>query len=405
MGLLMPLSVCLLLCVSIIGGFASGQPATMGLQCNEFPPTSHYGIVTASCDGAGGLAAELLTEGSNVGVLGGMKQANDTVTGRYTMFRVNEGNMSIDNYGVWSDGAIYQLFDGITFNDAMELSTSIEGPVFDATFDSTHVRVHNHPGGLIEISADRSVSIKFTMAGGINSNMMTAEETGSAPVEAARVGNANISSTVVVQHGNLNQAGNRSLIATLASGGSIFVRASSGDTSTQNELLDALPSSILAEYWALGRDDGAIYDVTAYRGVNFTSSSRMLKMGNWDVLFPNELPGNVIGIHTDRMSLTIAGGVENMLSLNGETPKAAGSLEEVLQAAHGNGSSPLYFMEQTNNRVDIYLFVPGASGDGGTGAGASNLLDGGSLIVPAMIGIGLVAVVGAAMLYRRAKKK
>lgn len=409
MGLLLPLAVCLLLCTSFTGAFASGQPAATGLQCNEFPSTSHYGVVTSSCDKASDLATELLSEGANVGVLGGMRLMNDTVTGRYTMFRVNEGNMSIDGYGVWSNGAIYQIFDGITFLDAMEVNTSINGPVFDATFDSTSVRIHNHPGGLMEISAERSVSIKFQMAGGINSEMMTTDETGDASIEAARVGGTNISSTIVVNGGSLDQAGNRSLIASLARGGDVVVRAASDDTTTQSELLDALPSAILAEYWVLGRDDGAIYDLTAYRDVDFNTSSSKLKMGDWEIPLPDQLPGNVIGVHTDRMSVTIAGGIENMLSLSGSAPQAADSMEAVLQAADGNVSSAMYFMEQTNNRVDIYLYVPpgagGVGSDGDSNTEISGPLDLGSLALPIGIGLGLVAVVAVALLFSRAKKK
>ncbi len=181
------------------------------------------------------------------------------------------------------------------------------------------------------------------------------------------------------------------------------------EASTQSELLDALPSAILAEYWVLGRDDGAIYDLTAYRDVDFNTSSSKLKMGDWEIPLPDQLPGNVIGVHTDRMSVTIAGGIENMLSLSGSAPQAADSMEAVLQAADGNVSSAMYFMEQTNNRVDIYLYVPpgagGAGSDGDSNTEISGPLDLGSLALPIGIGLGLVAVVAVALLFSRAKKK
>ncbi len=398
--------ICFLLCSSIIG-IACVQPAA-GLQCNEFPPGSHYGIVTSSCGDADNVARELLADGSNVGVLGGMRQENDTVTGRFTMFRLNEENMSIDGFGVWNGGGIYQLFDGITFNDAISLTSSIDGAVFNATFDSTNVHIHNHPGVVMEIDTERSVNIKFTMAGGINSSIMSAEEIGDPSIEGARIGNDAVSATVMVTGGSLEQAGNRSLIVNLARGGEIVVRASSDNTPTQDMLLDAIISDVLAEYWVLARDDGAIFDIAAYRDVDLESSSLSLKMGEWEIPLPVQAPGNVIGVHTDRMSVTIAGGVENMLSL-GEAASEVGSLDEVLQAADGNGQSPVYYVEQTNQRTDIYLFVPATLGGeestgGGSGAGGGQAIDLGSMFLPAVIGaVVLIAIVSAVLLIRRKK--
>jgi hypothetical protein len=406
MGLLFSIAICSLLCSSLVG-IAYGQPAAAGLQCNEFPPGSHFGIVTSSCDGAEDIAEELLSEGANTGVLGGLRQANDSVIGRYTMFRVNEDNMSIDSWGVWRTGTIYQLFDGVVFNDAMELNTSIDGPVFDATFDSTNVRIHNHPGGLMEIHAERGVSIKFTMAGGINATMLSSDETGEG-VEAALVESDNISSIIIVRGGSLDQASGRSLMVNLAKGGEVIVRAASDDTSTQDALLSALPADVLAEYWVLARDDGAIYDLTAYREVDLGSSPWSLKMGDWELPLPKELAGNIVAVHTDRLSVTNAGGVKNMLSM-GQNASEASSLEEVLQARDDNGSTALYFMEQTNNRVDIYLFVPAAQGDGGAAAGGADTGDGvpldlGALALPIALVVVVVAALGAALWFRGRSK-
>ena len=397
--------ICFLLCSSIIG-IACVQPAA-GLQCNEFPPGSHYGIVTSSCGDADNVARELLADGSNVGVLGGMRQENDTVTGRFTMFRLNEENMSIDGFGVWNGGGIYQLFDGITFNDAISLTSSIDGAVFNATFDSTNVHIHNHPGVVMEIDTERSVNIKFTMAGGINSSIMSAEEIGDPSIEGARIGNDAVSATVMVTGGSLEQAGNRSLIVNLARGGEIgasVVRQHpyAGHAAGRHHLRRP------GEYWVLARDDGAIFDIAAYRDVDLESSSLSLKMGEWEIPLPVQAPGNVIGVHTDRMSVTIAGGVENMLSL-GEAASEVGSLDEVLQAADGNGQSPVYYVEQTNQRTDIYLFVPATLGGeestgGGSGAGGGQAIDLGSMFLPAVIGaVVLIAIVSAVLLIRRKK--
>ena len=404
MGLMISLAVCSLLCSSFVG-LAFGQPVA-GLQCNEFPPGSHFGIVTSSCDDAEDIAEDLLSEGANTGVLGELRQVNDTMIGRYTMFLVNKDNMSIDNWGVWRDGAIYQIFDGIAFDGASEINASIDGPVFNAAFDGTNVRIHNHPGGIIEIHAERSVSIKFTMTGGINSTIMDVAE-GGEPIEAALVGSDNISAILAVRDGSLDQAGDRTLTVNLARGGEIIVRAASDDTETQDRLLSALPSDILAEYWVLSRDDGAIYDLTAYREVSLTSS-RSLRMGEWEVPLPEEMDGNVIAVHTDRTSLANAGGVENMLSIE-QSAREANSLDEVLRAADDNASSALYFMEQTNNRVDIYLFVPAAQADSGAAAGGSDVTDDGPLDLGAMaLPIALVVVIaaslGAALWLRRGKK-
>lgn len=404
MGLLFSLAVCSLLCSSFVG-LAYGQMAA-GPQCNEFPPGDHFGIVTSSCDDAEVLTEELLSEGANTGVLGGLNQTNATVTGRYTMFRVNEGNMSIDNWGVWRDGAIYQIFDGVTFVDASELSTSIEGAVFDALFDDTSMRIHNHPGGIIEIQADGGARIELTMTAGVNSTMMDVDETG---VEAAMVGSDNISSALIVRGGSLDRIGDRTLVVNLARGGEILVRAASSDTPAQESLLSALPAHILAEYWVLARDDAAIYDLSAYREVNLTSSTRSLKMGEWELPLPQESNGKVIAVHTDRISLTNAGGVKNMLSI-GQDVNEANSLDEVLQAVDDNTTSALYFMEQINNRVDIYLFVPSASADGGASSGGADAvedspLDLGSLALPmALVAVIIVAAVGTALWLRRGAK-
>jgi len=140
-------------------------------------------------------------------VLGNLRQENSSVMGRYTIFNPDEMNASIGSYGVWSAGGIYQVFDGITFTDAAMMSGSIEGPIYNATVDGMNVRIHNHPGGMIEIDAERSSSIKLTMARGIDAERLTAEQTGNASIEAASISGNNISAMVMVEGGSLDASG------------------------------------------------------------------------------------------------------------------------------------------------------------------------------------------------------
>ena len=398
MGLLIPLVVCSLLCLPVVG-FAYGQSSVESLQCNEFTSGSQYGIVTTSCDDANSIAEGLLEEGANTGTLGELRQVDDAVVGRYTTFVVNGDNKSIDNYTVWRDGALYQIFDAVVFNDVEYLETSINGPVFNAVFDDVNVSIHNHPGGIIEMTADGSASIKFTIATGIDSTIMNIEDMGDQFTKGVLMESESISSTMMISDGNLEQEGSRNLVVNLTGDSRLIVRSSSADTLAQDELLRALPSKVLAEYWMLARDDGILYDITAYDDLAL-NPSRSIQVGNWEIPLPEE-SGKIIAIHTDQSTLDLLGDMSNITS-DGIEFADAGSLDALIEAADNNSSSGMYFIEQINKRVDIYVYDPHDSADGISSWIDANLdLD--SISLPLALVV-LVGAMGAILWIRRSRK-
>jgi len=135
-------------------------------------------------------------------------------------------------------------------------------------------------------------------------------------------------------------------------------------------------------------------------------------MGDWTIKLPEQAAGGVIGLHTDRLSMTISGGIDSLLSQIGGEATAVNSLEEVINAAKEGTGDRLYFMEQNNNRVDIYLYLPGGTGGDEGGAGDSSgsgqqgsPLGGSDLLIPAVLGIAVIAIIGAVLWLRRPKKK
>jgi hypothetical protein len=183
----------------------------------------------------------------------------------------------------------------------------------------------------------------------------------------------------------------------------------------QEALLRAFPAQdILAEYWTVSRDDGALYDLALYDEATFGASNDTLALGDWKLPLPEQRAGKLVAVHTDKLTVTQAGGVGKILAMNGSAPEQAESLTEVLQAPSDEATKALYFMEQRANRVDIYLYFPAATtapvdepgGDQpGGDAGASDPTPAdSSLLLPALLGIGIIAVVGAA-LWAVAKRK
>lgn|GEM_PF-1377728 len=408
--ILVSLAVCLLLSLSAVVG-ASGLAAS-GLQCNDFLPSDHYGVMTDSCDEADDLASELLSEGGNVGVMGGLRQVNDTINGRFTTFRLDK-NGSMFGYSVWVNGSMNQIFDAIVFNDATSVNASIEGALFNGSFGNALVNVHNNPTGLLRIEAERSSSIKFTMTGGIFADVLDEDEVGNGSVEAATIGGRNLSSTIWVKGGTLESAGNRSLMVNLARGGEVIFRVGADASSQQKDLLRAFPAQeALTEYWVVSRDDGALYDFVAYDDISLGSDDATLKMGDWRLPLPAERGGKLVLLHTDRLSVTQSGGIESILAVNGDTLEETGSLDEVVQAASEKSSTGLFFMEQRNNRVDVYMYFPaeattpgGEPGDdqpgddrpsGDSGADSPGSIDG-AMLLPILLGAGIIVVVGAAI--------
>ena len=407
------LAIALLLCVTIAVPMVAEAATPGGIPCNEFRPNEQFGVLTTDCSEGDNIANELLSEAGTLGVMGRYNQTNDTIAGRFTQFSLNRENMSIDSYAAWSNGALYQVFDTIMFYDTASMTSNINGPIFNGSFDSTNIRIQNHPSGVIDITTEKSIRIKLTMAGGINASPVAADTLNKTFTDAMYVKSNNISGIVMVKHGSLEMAGERSIFVDLAKGGEMLFRAASDSSEQQSQLLDEiLKGSVLTEYWTITRDDGATYSVVAYDAVDFTLSNYSVRLGNWVLKLPQQVAGNVVLIHMDKMSLTISGGAQSMLSMNGSQPNQVQDIAQVLAAVKSGSSTPLYYQEITGNGVNLALFVPGGStgivpNDTGGGNSADDQaslnIPTSWLVVGGIVAIGVVA--GAALLVKRSRKK
>ena len=82
---------------------AGGRP-----QCNEFPASGPFGIMTPSCDEADD-HGRVVVKRRQHGRARRLRQVNDGVSGRYTVFRMYEDDMRIDDREVWRGGASCDL--------------------------------------------------------------------------------------------------------------------------------------------------------------------------------------------------------------------------------------------------------------------------------------------------------
>ncbi len=407
------LAIALLLCVTIAVPMVAEAATPGGIPCNEFRPNELFGILTTDCSEGDTIANELLSEAGTLGVMGRYNQTNDTIAGKFAQFSLNRENMSIDSYAAWSNGALYQVFDTIMFYDATSMTSNINGPIFNGSFDNTNIRIQNHPAGIIDITTEKSIRIKLTMAGGINASPVAADTLNKTFTDAMYVKSENISCVVMVKQGSLEMAGERSIFVDLAKGGEMLLRVASGSSDQQSQPLDEiLKGNVLTEYWTITRDDGATYSVIAYDDVDFTSSNYSVRLGSWMLKLPQHITGNVALFHMDKMSLTIAGGAESMLTMNGSQPKQVQDIAQVFAAVKSGSNTPLYYQEVNGNSVNLALFVPSSStgivpNDTGGGNGADDQatlnIPTSWLVVGGIVAIGVVA--GGALLVKRSRKK
>jgi hypothetical protein len=298
------------------------------------------------------------------------------------------------------------------FYDATSFTSTIVGPIFNGTFDKTNIKIQNHPDGIITIVTEKSVRIKLTMSGGVHSKPVNTSLLNGSFEGAMYVGSENISTIVAVRTGSLMMAGERSIIVDLAKGGVMIFRAATDTSEGQSQLLDdVLRGDVIAEYWAMTRDDGAIYSMVSYDDIDFTTPNVSVKLGSWTLKLPRQVEGNVTIFHLDKMSLTIAGGAEAMFSMNKTSPTQVDDIGQIQAAARNGSNALLYYEEATGSSVFLTLFVPTtASATEPVDTGGENTNNEATLNVPiswlVVGGIAAVAVVaGAALLIRRSRKK
>lgn len=405
------MGIALLLCLAVVGPFLTGTATAERVYCNELPSDDAVGVLTSDCDRSNETFEELVREGGNVGVMGPLNRTNNTITGRFTQFRLNEENASIDSYAVWVGGGLYQVFDGITFLNVADVSSHIEGPVFNATFNGATARVHNHPSNLIDVMADRSVRFKLTMAVGVEATPVESDALSRSSMEAMYIEGNNVSSVVMVTKGSLEEAGNRSVFVNLAKGGQMIFRAAPEDSDTQSELLDAiLNGTVVADYWVLARDDGVAYDITTYDEVNLANSTDSLQLGEWEMALPARTSDGVTVINTDKISVSTAGGIGEMLPINDTEAAEADAISDVLNAAHEGGGEAMYYQETSGNRVYIVLYLPSNSTGNAVdvpsdSTDSSESPSNTSMAWPLVAGISAVLIFGGGLFAYRSRKR